>query len=472
VEPQPLSLARGSNSRERVTFARRVVEAARVAGAHLVVPDDMRTAEQNLDTASKIVKNEKHSSSADHLAYVAEMLARRGEYLARRGDVDRWLPGMRIERARLAQTATETQAARELQSRAEAQRQAAELRQRLEAEATTRQLQADELARLREQVAANEQRLQVQVNEDRDARIAAETRLGELRGEYERALATPGSLDEVEALRRRVEDQQRMLQALEEREALSQQTASVEVAELRRQLQQERQFGNADIAQREEELRLRTEELERLRVEREAALARREESERVYESRIADLERARQEAVAQTARLQEQVDQERARADAAQAELQKARSEAAEATRVAEFQRQLAAIAQTRAEDRGIIVTLPGIYFDTGKSTLKSGAKNILSRISSQLKANPSASVIIEGHTDSVGSEMTNRRLSTARAEAVREYLVSEGVPSTRFTVVGHGESAPIATNDTAAGRQQNRRVELVFTTPEMTAGR
>ena len=127
------------------------------------------------------------------------------------------------------------------------------------------------------------------------------------------------------------------------------------------------------------------------------------------------------------------------------------------------MQAELAKLAQTRTTERGFIVTLPGLFFDTGKSALKAGARNTLSRIADQLRINDQLTITIEGHTDSVGSDASNQALSERRAAAVRDYRVSRNVPAGRMTVTGLGETTPVATNDTAAGRQQNRRVELVI---------
>jgi outer membrane protein OmpA-like peptidoglycan-associated protein len=95
---------------------------------------------------------------------------------------------------------------------------------------------------------------------------------------------------------------------------------------------------------------------------------------------------------------------------------------------------------------------------------LKPGAKSTLSKIAKQLQTDPSLKIAVEGHTDNVGSTATNQSLSEKRANAVRDYLVSAGISGDHITADGKGEESPIATNKTAAGRQQNRRVELVIT--------
>jgi outer membrane protein OmpA-like peptidoglycan-associated protein len=103
------------------------------------------------------------------------------------------------------------------------------------------------------------------------------------------------------------------------------------------------------------------------------------------------------------------------------------------------------------------------VLFDTGKATLKAGADLALNRLSDFMKQNPDTRIIVEGHTDSRGSDEYNRELSQARAQSVSDALASRGVASDRVQVVGRGEGYPVASNDTTAGRQQNRRVEIIF---------
>ncbi|WPB57193.1 OmpA family protein [Xylophilus sp. GOD-11R] len=101
------------------------------------------------------------------------------------------------------------------------------------------------------------------------------------------------------------------------------------------------------------------------------------------------------------------------------------------------------------------------VSFDTGKANIKSNFAPVLDRFASSLQGNPAATVRIVGHTDSTGSDAVNNPLSVDRAAATRDYIVMRGVDSRRFAVEGLGSRQPIATNDTAAGRAQNRRVEI-----------
>ena len=116
----------------------------------------------------------------------------------------------------------------------------------------------------------------------------------------------------------------------------------------------------------------------------------------------------------------------------------------------------------TRDTARGLIVSLSDVLFDTGKSTLRPGAREKLAKISGIVLAYPDLRLAIEGNTDSVGSDAMNQRLSEQRAGSVRDFLAQENIPAASMTSQGFGETQPVASNDTAAGRQQNRRVELV----------
>jgi len=123
---------------------------------------------------------------------------------------------------------------------------------------------------------------------------------------------------------------------------------------------------------------------------------------------------------------------------------------------------QLNLILETRDTARGLIVNLSDVLFDFGQYTLRPGARERLAKISGIVLAHPGLQLEVEGHTDSVGSEEYNQQLSENRAASVRDYLVQQGVSRNNVTARGFGETTPVASNDTAADRQQNRRVELV----------
>ena len=135
--------------------------------------------------------------------------------------------------------------------------------------------------------------------------------------------------------------------------------------------------------------------------------------------------------------------------------------QAAEA-QVDTLQQQLASL-QAQQTERGIVLTVGDVLFDVGQATLKPGAVNEIVRLAQFLEENPDRKVSIEGHTDSTGSLSTNLVLSQRRAESVADTLVAAGVPRDRIVTSGLGPDFPVANNATAAGRQQNRRVEVVI---------
>jgi outer membrane protein OmpA-like peptidoglycan-associated protein len=139
----------------------------------------------------------------------------------------------------------------------------------------------------------------------------------------------------------------------------------------------------------------------------------------------------------------------RADADAARFELESARA------RLAEL--------EAKQTERGLVVTLGDVLFEVDRAELKPGAQRSLSELVQVLRENENATVVIEGHTDSTGTRDYNLSLSTRRAESVRGYLISQGIAAHRITAAGLGPDYPVASNTDAAGRQQNRRVELVI---------
>lgn len=137
--------------------------------------------------------------------------------------------------------------------------------------------------------------------------------------------------------------------------------------------------------------------------------------------------------------------------------------QAEEAQRRAEMLEQELKDLRAKRTDRGVVVTLGDVLFDTAQSTLKPGAFATIDRLATVLKQDPERKVLIEGHTDSVGTEEYNQSLSERRAAAVQAALFERGVAGAQISTVGRGESVPVASNGNAGGRQQNRRVELVF---------
>ena len=130
--------------------------------------------------------------------------------------------------------------------------------------------------------------------------------------------------------------------------------------------------------------------------------------------------------------------------------------------RAAELREQLAALDAKKTE-RGMVITMGDVLFDTGRAELRSGGMRNVEKLGGFLKAYPQHTVMIEGFTDSVGGDAQNQPLSARRADAVRAALLSLGVGTERLAARGYGESFPVAANDNASGRQLNRRVEIVL---------
>jgi outer membrane protein OmpA-like peptidoglycan-associated protein len=172
---------------------------------------------------------------------------------------------------------------------------------------------------------------------------------------------------------------------------------------------------------------------------------------------------------AQSARQQER--EARQQAQAAKGEAQQARAQAqaaqqqlaSERKEYKQLQKQQLGAHQT---DQGMVVTLSNVLFSTGKATLQPGAHLQLDRLASYLKSHPKQKVLIEGNTDNTGTAAFNQTLSAARAKAVAQALELRGVQPDQYRTMGLGEAYPVASNGTAAGRQQNRRVDIVFSNP------
>ena len=153
--------------------------------------------------------------------------------------------------------------------------------------------------------------------------------------------------------------------------------------------------------------------------------------------------------------------QQQAAASDQQAGFDSQRANAADA-RSATLEQQLADLHAVKTE-RGTVFTLSDVVFATGKSDLKPGATADFDRLAAALAKQPDRHITVEGHTDSVGSESSNMALSQRRAESVMNYLVSHGVSADRITAIGKGKEYPVTSNSTAAGRQKNRRVEVII---------
>jgi outer membrane protein OmpA-like peptidoglycan-associated protein len=202
-------------------------------------------------------------------------------------------------------------------------------------------------------------------------------------------------------------------------------------------------------------------EADRLRRENEArTLAAQTEADRLKQVNEAQLTAANSE----TDRLRQENEAQRltAQADLDRAAKEKAQAEAERTQLRADLLLQFNAILETRDTARGLIVNMSDVLFDTAKHTLRPAAREKLAKVAGIISGHPGLRLAVEGYTDSVGGDDYNQKLSEDRGTAVRDYLTKEGVVGTSVTSQGFGKSQPVASNDTAAGRQQNRRVELV----------
>jgi outer membrane protein OmpA-like peptidoglycan-associated protein len=255
-----------------------------------------------------------------------------------------------------------------------------------------------------------------------------------------------------------------------------------------RERAKERETAALERARAEEATR-KLAELERLQAEtakiaaeRDRALAeaaRLAAENQAQQAKVLAEQSARDRAAAEAARQAAEAQAQQAREVAAQAERDRAAAKEvaaqAEHDRAAlreQLRRQLNQVLETRESARGLIVNLSDVLFDTGSATLKPGAREKLARVSGILLSHPELTLQVEGHTDSVGDEAYNQRLSESRADSVRSYLIAQGIQTSAVSTKGFGMSQPVASNDTAAGRQQNRRVELVVAGETIGAGR
>jgi outer membrane protein OmpA-like peptidoglycan-associated protein len=247
----------------------------------------------------------------------------------------------------------------------------------------------------------------------------------------------------------------------------AQQAEDARVLSIRRQQQERADNERKAMQQRADD------ESERARLAREQADTAQQQRDQAQQER-----QAAEQARLQAEQAAQQASQERAAADQArqqaiqeQQNLRQQVQQAQTAAQQAELEReqtrqrlltQLNQVLQTKDSARGLIVNMSDVLFDFNKATLKPGARERLARVSGIVLAYPDLQLQVEGYTDNVGSDSYNMTLSEKRAAVVRDYLVSQGVNAGNVSARGFGKTAPVASNDSPAGRQMNRRVELV----------
>ena len=180
------------------------------------------------------------------------------------------------------------------------------------------------------------------------------------------------------------------------------------------------------------------------------------------DSAKAKADMADSQASAASALSAAQADADQSRADKLTAQQAAQQAETDKAAMRAKLSEQLNSILQTRDSARGLIISMSDVLFDTGKYSLKSGAREKLAKVAGILLAYPGLNIEVGGYTDNVGGDAMNQTLSENRAGSVRDYLVQQGVSTISVSSKGFGNTLPVASNENAAGRQQNRRVELL----------
>jgi outer membrane protein OmpA-like peptidoglycan-associated protein len=258
---------------------------------------------------------------------------------------------------------------------------------------------------------------------------------------------------ETEA-QRRVQAEQATLQADQAKTAAQQAADQANQDRAAAEAAKTAALADADNIRKEAELARASAQAETDRLKAESAQER------------AGLEAARAAAEAQSQAAQ--TDAEKARLAAAESDRLRGQAEHEKAALKEQLRTQLNLVLETRSTARGLIINMSDVLFDTGKYTLRPGTREKMARVSGILLAHPSLKIEVEGHTDSVGGDDYNQHLSEQRAGAARDYLVQSGISSNNVTAMGFGKTKPVTTNDTATGRQQNRRVELVVSGDEI----
>ncbi len=225
---------------------------------------------------------------------------------------------------------------------------------------------------------------------------------------------------------------------------MAEQAVEIAIAKAKTRFAEDERAALSD-ARSKARLAARTREADRARSDADRALVDADQAR-------SDAEKARDEAQ----RIRDAAEQDRVNASAAAEEA---------ASAAAELQRQIDAL-KAEATERGLVLTLGDLLFATASAELKSGGTSTLDRLVTFLTRYPERRVVIEGHTDSVGSAEYNQQLSQRRAESVSRYLQNKGIAASRLDTRGMGKDVPLVSNDTASGRQQNRRVELIIDNP------
>ena len=220
--------------------------------------------------------------------------------------------------------------------------------------------------------------------------------------------------------------------------------------------------AKAQAAKAQAESDAATAQTAKAQAESDAANARNDAADAQAATAKAQSEMAANRASSATALSAAQADADQSRADTLKAQKTAQEAETDKAAMRAKLSEQLNSILQTRDSARGLIVSMSDVLFDTGKYSLKPGAREKLAKVAGILLAYPGLNIEVGGYTDNVGGDAMNQTLSENRARSVRDYLVQQGVSTNSVSSRGFGNSLPVSSNGNSAGRQQNRRVELL----------
>jgi len=306
----------------------------------------------------------------------------------------------------------------------------------------------------REAVQTAEDARLITLKRQEEERLAQERQAAADREAAARAQADAESQRRAQAEQAKMQADQAKMQAEQAQAAAQQATAQAVRERTDAEAAKAAALADADRIRRESELAKAAAQAETQRLMAQAAQER------------AGLEAARAAAEAQQRAAQS--DAEKARLAADEANRLRQQSEQEKAALKEQLRQQLNMVLETRSTARGLIVQMNDVLFDTAKYTLRPAAREKLAKIGGILLAHPSLKMEVEGHTDSVGGDDYNQRLSEQRAATVRDYLVQNGISMNNVSAIGFGKTRPVASNDNPAGRQQNRRVELVVSGEEI----
>jgi len=246
--------------------------------------------------------------------------------------------------------------------------------------------------------------------------------------------------------------------ATRQKEQAQSDTAKAELAKS----QAESDTAKAQIAKAQAESDTANAQLAKAQAESDTAKARTEAADAQSETAKAKSDMAEIMTSSSTSVVAAQADAEQSRLAAQKAEQSAQQAETERVAMRTRLSEQLNSVLQTRDTARGLIVSMSDVFFDTGKYSLRSGAREKLAKVAGILVAYPGLNIAVGGYTDNVGADDMNQKLSENRADSVRDYLVQQGVSANSVSAKGFGNTLPVTSNGNSAGRQQNRRVELL----------